>query len=68
MPRYFVHTLSQDQLAWNTTGLELPEVAEREDRELTWAIWSEVFDQQIQRSRTFVITDENGELVFATSF
>jgi hypothetical protein len=67
MPRYFFHTRSQDHLIWDTTGLDLPEMTRSDDPELTSALWSEVFDQQIQQGRTFVLTDENGKVHFATN-
>jgi hypothetical protein len=67
MPRYYLRNRRQDDLIWNTIVLDLPEVTSRDDPELTSALWSEVFDKQVQQSRTFVITDENGKLVFAAN-
>jgi hypothetical protein len=66
MPRYYFDTRRQDHLIWNTTVLDLPEVSSPDDPELTSALWSEVFDWQIQQNRTFLITDENGKVVFTT--
>jgi hypothetical protein len=67
MPRYFFHTSTSDRLIWDITGLELPEIASSEDAELTLALWSEVFEWQLRRSRMFVITDEIGKVLFATA-
>jgi hypothetical protein len=67
MPRYYFHTRRQNHLIWDRTVLDLPEVTSPDDPELTSALWSEVFDWQIQQSRTFVITDKNGKVVFATN-
>jgi hypothetical protein len=67
MPRYLIHAHSQNSMIWNTTVLDLPEVTSQDDPELTSALWFEVFDQQVQRSRNLVITDENGKVVFATN-
>jgi len=45
----------------------LPSLLSLEDRELTLAVWSEVFDRQGRVSRSFVITDEIGKVLFVTS-
>ena len=67
MPRYFFHTLIDDRLIWDAAGQELPNILSLEDRELTLALWSEVFDRQVRVSRSFVITDEIGKVLFVTS-
>ena len=67
MPRYFFHTLIEDRLIWDAIGQELPNLLNLEDRELTMALWSEVFDRQVRVSRSFVITDEIGKVLFVTS-
>jgi hypothetical protein len=67
MPRYFFHTSIQDRLIWDTTGLELPEIASSEDAELTLALWSEVFTKQFQKGRNLVVTDATGKVLFVTA-
>jgi hypothetical protein len=67
MPRYYFHTRRQNHLIWDRTVFDLPEVTSPDDPELTSALWSEAFDKQIQQSRTFVIIDEKGKVVFAAN-
>jgi hypothetical protein len=67
LPRYFFHTLIDDRLIWDAAGQELPSLLSLEDRELTLAVWSEAFNRQGRVSRSFVITDEIGKVLFVTS-
>jgi hypothetical protein len=67
VPRYFFHTRTSDKLIWDTTGLELPEIAKSEDQEMTLALWSEVFDRQLRQGRALVITDEVGKVLFTNT-
>jgi hypothetical protein len=68
MPRYFFHTRISDQLIWDTTGLELPEIARPDDPELTSALWSEAFDKHLNIGRDLVVTNVTGKVVFVTAF
>jgi hypothetical protein len=67
VPRYFFHTFIEDRLIWDAAGQELPSLLSPEDPELSFALWSEVFDWQLQVSRNFVLTDEVGKVLFVTS-
>ncbi len=71
MPRYyfhrFFHTQPCDRLIRDATGLELPEIASRQDPELTSALWSEAFDKHLRMGRSVVVTDETGKVVFVTA-
>ena len=64
MPRYFFHSCLNDQLRWDTTARELPNIASSDDAELTVALWSEVLALQCQKAKAFVITDEAGKVLF----
>lgn len=68
MPRYFFHTCTRDRLFWDSTGLDLPDIANPEDPELTCALWSEVLNRQSRLGRTFVVMDEIGKVVFIAGF
>jgi len=68
MPHYFFHTRISDQLIWDTTGLELPEIASLDDPELTFALWYEAFDKHLKMGQAFVVTTATGKVVFSTAF
>ena len=67
MPRDFFHHRTENRMFWDSTGLDLPDLWQSLDPEMTDAIWNEALAVHAQAGHALIITDEDRQTLFVAS-
>lgn len=67
MPRYFFHHRTRNRMFWDRIGLDLPDLWQSSDPEMTVAIWHEALAVHSKVGHALIITDENRQTLFVAS-